>query len=637
MSELSSTVKEIPFDSPLHEKILRNFRQRLKASRDEKSKSRDEAWKKAEDQFTAYMPETAYDAVRKNRRDQGGIPDYTTITLPYSYAMLLTAHTYYTSVFLARDPVFSVQGRHGESQTAETAVASLLDYQLIAGGQLPALFLWLMDPGKYGVSIIGHYWDREVFTFSQMAEVPRELFGMPIPGTAVKKLISVEQEGYVGNRLYNVRPQDFFHDPSVPIMRFQEGEFCIVYNDTPWVKVAKRAANGMYFNMRNLKETGKTQNRDMTGSGQKTQLPGQDVNYYSEGTSTPTMVDLHEFHWDLVPSELGLGNSDRPEKWVFTIGNEQVIVGAQPLGLAHNEYPFDVLTQEVEGYNTFNRSMLDILEPLNNTMDWLFNSHFYNVRASLNNMFAVDPNMIDVRSLEEPGPGKLIRLKPAAAGKDINTFLRQFAVSDVTRQNLMDSDVVAQLAQRTLGVNDNIMGSVNSGGRKTATEVRSSTTFGITRLKTQCEWFSATGFSPLTKKLLMSTQQLMEGERQFRIVGDQRLWGGQYLPINPEMIRGFFDFVPVDGTLPVDRFAQVNLWQTLLSNMARVPGALQDYDISRIFAFVAQLGGLKNIDRFRIQVAPDQQVQQMAQAGNVVAMKPNMQEPGQIPGMGSTG
>ena len=349
------------------------------------------------------------------------------------------------------------------------------------------------------------------------------------------------------------------------------------------------------------------------------------------------MVDLHEFHWDLVPSELGLGSSVRPEKWVFTIGNEQVIIGAQPLGLAHNEYPFDVLTQEVEGYNTFNRSMLDILEPLNNTMDWLFNSHFYNVRASLNNMFAVDPNMIDIRSLEEPGPGKLIRLKPAAAGKDINTFLRQFAVSDVTRQNLMDSDVVAQLAQRTLGVNDNIMGSVNSGGRKTATEVRSSTTFGITRLKTQCEWFSATGFSPLTKKLIMSTQQLMEGERQFRIVGDQRLWGGQYLPIRPDMIRGFYDFVPVDGTLPIDRFAQVNLWQTLLSNMARVPGALQSYDISRIFAFVAQLGGLKNIDRFRIQIAPDQQVQQMAQAGNVVPLKGNMQEPGQIPGMGATG
>ena len=41
----------------------------------------------------------------------------------------------------------------------------------------------------------------------------------------------------------------------------------------------------------------------------------------------------------------------------------------------------------------------------------------------------------------------------------------------------IDLQSVSELAQRTLGVNDNIMGSVNSGGRKTATEVRSSTTF----------------------------------------------------------------------------------------------------------------------------------------------------------------
>ena len=70
MNELSSTSKEIPFDSPLHAKIIRNFQQRLKASRDEKSKTRDEAWKKAEDQFTAYIPETDYDTVRRVRRNQ---------------------------------------------------------------------------------------------------------------------------------------------------------------------------------------------------------------------------------------------------------------------------------------------------------------------------------------------------------------------------------------------------------------------------------------------------------------------------------------------------------------------------------------------------------------------------------------
>lgn len=631
---LAAGVKDIPRESKLHQKIIEQFTQRLLASQDEHRKSREQAWKDAEDTYTSYLPETEYDALRSKKR-KSGMPEYTTITLPYSYAMALTAHTYYTSVFLARNPVFQFSGRHGESQTAETAVESLLDYQLNTGGMLPALFIWLMDPGKYGHGILGHYWDREEFTVTELVEQPRTLFGVPIPGTVEKKLVSNKVEGYAGNRLYNIRPQDFYHDPSVPIYRLQEGEYCIVYDKVPWVKIQKRAAAGLYYNLEELE--GITSDlREMGGTGTKTQLPGQDFNFYGS-RGKPTMADIHEFYWDLIPSELGLGSSSAPEKWVFTIGAKKVVISAQPYGMMHNQYPVDVLTQEIEGYNVFNRSMLEVLDPLSKTMDWLFNSHMYNVRASLNNMFVVDPNKIDVNSLASPEPGKLIRLKAAAAGEPIGSFFQQLNVADITHQNMNDLQSVSELAQRTLGVNDNIMGSVNSGGRKTATEVRSSTTFGINRLKTNCEWFSATGFAPLAMKLLMNTQQLMSGEKQYRVVGDQRLWGQRYIPINPREIAGFYDFVPVDGTLPVDRFAQVNLWQTLLANMARVPGALQNYDISKIFAYVAQLGGLKNIDRFRVQVLPDQQVAQMQQAGSVVPMKANLNEPGQVPGMGTTG
>jgi hypothetical protein len=64
---------------------------------------------------------------------------------------------------------------------------------------------------------------------------------------------------------------------------------------------------------------------------------------------------------------------------------------------------------------------------------------------------------------------------------------------------------------------------------------------------------------------------------------------------------------------------------------------LQQYDMAKIFAFVAQLGGLKNVGRFRVQVVPDGQLQHQASMGNVVPMKANLNEPGQIPGMGTTG
>lgn len=641
VNELAPGIKEIPFKSKLHQQVLRQFKDRLKIARDEKRKDREEEWRNSEDVYQAYMPEKEVDARRRVKRENGEV-EYTTINIPYSYAMLLTAHTYYTSVFLARDPIFQLKGRHGEAQDAELAMESLIDYQITVGGGMPALFIWLMDIGKYSHGIIGHYWDKESFTMSQYVDQPRTFMGMPIPGTSERVLQQVPITGFEGNRLYNVRPQDFYHDPRVPLYRFQEGEFCIVTDKVGWIKIAQGAADGKYYNLDVLRKdygSGYDSDDRDSGTGHDTNLPGDNIAYYELESDHPAMVDLYEFHWTVVPSELGLSGSDRPEKWVFTIANKCVCISAQPLGLVHNKYPFDVIPFEVEGYNVFNRSMLEVLDPLNKTMEWLFNSHFYNVRAALNNMFLVDPTRVNIRDLEEPGPGKMIRLKPAAYGQDLRSLMMQFPVQDITRSNLDDSNTVGALAQRITGVSDNVMGQVNTAGRKTATEVRSSTTFGINRLKTNCEWFSNVGFSPLCAKLTMATQQLYTQDKKFRIVGDQAMWMGPYVQVDPMKIAGLYDFVPVDGTMPVDRFAQVNLWQQLMGSMAKVPGALEQYDISKIFAFVAQLGGLKNINRFRVQVVPDQQMQQQAQAGNVVpmSMRANPNEPGQIPGMGATG
>jgi hypothetical protein len=636
--QLAPGIKHIPYGSKLHNLVIKNFKGRYQLARDEQRKKREEEWKNSEDTYTAYMPETDVDRIRKDKR-KGGETEYTTINIPYSYAMLLTAHTYYTSVFLARDPIFQLKGRHGESQTAETAMESLLDYQLQAGGGMPALFVWLMDIGKYSHGVLGHYWDKEEFTLTKMVDQPKMFLGMPIPGTSEKVQTSETLTGFEGNRLYNVRPADFLSDPRVPLFRFQEGEFCIVFDKVGWVKIAAKAASGKYYNLKALREFGNQgESSDRaSATGFDTNLPGEDLSFYNFESDTPSTADLYEFHWDVIPSELGIGNSNRPEKWVFTIANKSVIVSAQPLGLAHNKYPFDVIPFEVEGYNVFNRSMLEVLDPLNKTMEWLFNSHFYNVRAALNNMFLVDPSKVNVRDLEEPGPGKMIRLKPAAYGQDVRTMLSQFQVQDITRSNLSDSETVAQLAQRITGVSDNVMGSVNAGGRKTATEVRSSTSFGINRLKTNCEWFSNVGFGPLANKLYMSSQQLYTGDKKFRIIGDQAMWAERYMQVTPDLIAGMYDFVPVDGTMPVDRFAQANLWQQMLGGLSKVPGALEQYDLGKIFAFVAQLGGLKNINKFRINVVPDGMMQQQAQMGNAVPMRANLNEPGQIPGMGASG
>lgn len=586
----------------------------------------------------AYMPASENDSLRNTSRKQGQ-PQYTTIQVPYSYAMMLTMHTYLSSIFLSRSPILQVTGRHGESQQAEQCIEALLDYQITTGGAIPILYVWLLDPLRYGHGVLGHYWEEETITSTAVIEEPVTFMGVPISGKTKKVLKTQQTKGYCGAKFYNVRPQDFLFDPRVPLMHFQDGEFVIRFVQMGWNKIIEREASGAYFNIKEAKDSASSSgNRDM-GSSQ-TDLPDGSLDYpLRDGdTDNPSRLNLHEFYFNLIPADYDLGSGTLPERWVFTVSSERVIIGAQPMGFNHNKWPFDVLEYEIGGYELFNRSVLEITKSLNDTITWLFNSHFYNVRKTLNDQFLVDPSMVEMRDMEDPNPGRLIRLKPAAWGKPVASFVQQFQTTDVTRSNMNDTEAVSQLMQRVTGTTDNIMGQVNSSGRKTATEVRGSTEFGVSRLKTIGEYWSATGFSPMTQKLIQTSQQMYDMDRKYRIVGDLREWGNRYLDVGPEQIAGFYDFTPVDGTLPIDRYAQANLWQQIMGGLYKAPDLMAAYDMPRMFAFVAQLAGLKNITQFRVQVTPDADIAGGVASGNTVPIAPgNPAEPGQIPGMGPTG
>lgn len=627
--------------SEKHRRILTAFQDRLRMGRTGHN-LRTTQWSKNEDTMKAYVPESDNDALRKQSRTLDGTPQYTTIEVPYSYAMMLTLHTYLTSIFLSRTPIVQVSGRHGEDQQAEQSIEALLDYQITTGGNLPALYIWILDPLRYGIGVVGQYWDDEQIAVSTRLPVARQFLGQAIPGTEKMETIQQLVRGYSGTRLFNVRPQDFFHDPRVPAWRYQEGEFCFRFDQIGWSKAKERESNGVYFNLDEAAKNS-TQPRFREMGSPRTHLANDtfiDQSILKDSKGNPTRLNIYEFYWEIIPFDYGLGDGKKPEKWVFTVANEQVIIGCQPLGMLHNKWPFDILEYEIGGYELYNRSVLEIAQTLNDTLTWLFNSHFYNVRKTLNDQFFVDPTMIEMRDMEDPNPGRLVRLKPAAYGKPVDQFVKQFPSVDVTRSHVQDSGMVADLLQKLLGSNENLMGNTQ-GSRHTATEVRSATSNAVNRIKTVGEWMSATGFSPMAQKMIQMTQQMYDDDRKFKIVGDLTQWGQKFINVTPDQISGFYDFVPVDGTMPIDRFAQANLWQQIMAGMAQMPQLLAAYDMPKIFAFVAQLAGLKNINQFRLQILPDAQMMQQAQSGQSVPLESvtagNPNEPGQVPGVGATG
>ena len=519
------------------------------------------------------------------------------------------------------------------------------------------LYLWLMDVGKYGIGIVGNYWMEEIAYISEIVE-KQEMFLNAIPMGPMRKVKQTRPvKGYQGNKVYNVRPMDFFPDPRVPMSRFQDGEYCAIYCELSWAEIKRRENQGYYFNIEELrKTTGSDESERTQGSSQVTLPDINDSGFEtSVGLQDTKPKGLYEVHINLVPSEWKLGKSDFTEKWVFTADKTfSVLIGAQPLGAIHNKFPFNVLELEPEAYGLFSRSMPDIVKPLQNTIDWLLNSHFWNVRKTLNDMFIVDPSRVMMRDFLDTSTeaGLMVRLKPRAYGQDPKSVVTQLPVIDVTRAHINDISFIMELGQRVTGVNDQIMGMSSGAGRRTAAEVRTSTTFGVNRLKTSSEYFSAMGWAPLSQMLVQNSQQYYEMEQKFRIVGDLSLLAGpQFAMVTPESIQGFFDFVPVDGTLPADRFAQANLWRELFAQMRNFPQIMMQYDVGKIFAWVAQLSGLKNINQFKIQIGSPEEMLANATAGNIVPIGGarggppkrgerdlgRVPEPGQVSGMGTTG
>ena len=348
---------------------------------------------------------------------------------------------------------------------------------------------------------------------------------------------------------------------------------------------------------------------------------------------------LYSWYVELVPSEWGLGQTNFPETWVFTTDKDiSLLIGAAPHGAYHNKFPFQTIEYEPEGYAFSNRSMMEVLDPIQRTMDWLVNSHFYNVRKALNHQVIVDPSRVVMKDLLDPLPGNVIRAKPSAYGQKPADAVHQLLFQDVTRTHLNDLQAMNEFGQKTIGISDQLMGALPTTGRRTATEVRTSSTFGINRLKTSAEYFSATGWSPMVQMMVQNAQQYYTADKKFRIVGDLAQEAGQsFIDVNPETIQGFYDFVPVDGTLPIDRFAQANMWQQMFGQIAKIPQISSQYDLGRIFAWVAQLAGLKNINRFKIEIQPDAALAAQAQQGNVVPIPGSPTEPGQVPNVGPTG
>jgi len=600
-----------------HDKLVRKILRRARDSRD-KMQVKYKKWERIDKALIAHNSDATLDG--QNRIDAD-----TPITVPVLYSTLETLLTYLTKAFLQM-PIFKYKAVGPEDRLGAILLEKLVENQCTKSKVGLAMHTLFRDSLVYGVGIVHPTW---IARYGYKATKSKTGFFARMTGnyestgfekTTTRKLV------YEGNGLENIDPYMYLPDPNVPIHKVQEGEWVGWVDRNNYYSLLEEEGDehGELFNVKYLKnmDAKSTLIYDLDNTAQS--------KYDTNPATTSSPVDLVYLYVNLVPTDWGLGDGEYPEKWLFILAGDEVIISAKPLGLNHEMYPVCVASPDFDGYSTQPNSRLEVVYPLQETMDWLFSSHMANVRKSLNDMLIVDPSMININDLQSPEPGKLIRTRRSAWGRGVEGSVKQLAVNDITKGNIQDSQFLSDLINRVSGASDSLQGmTYNKGEAKSAAETSAARAGAVSRLDKMAQVISMQCIQDIGYMFASHTQQLMEEDTYVEIMGRweedlKKVYGdeGNEARVSPLDILIDFDVVPYDGAMPGGE--PTDLWVQLYQILAQNQEVAQQFDMVKIFKHIAYQMGAKGIEEFgkRMndapqpqQMAPDQQAMAEAQMG----------------------
>lgn len=585
-------------------------------------------WQYNESRFQAYIDLPDWEQQLKTLNNAGEPPKAVSIVIPYSYATVATIVTYLIHTFCGRKPIFQISTNKDEYVTAAMNMEHVIQYQADATRLIKHMFQTLQDGEIYGCSIQHTSWNVNKAMRTSWTDGSSGFLGL---GGRKKVKTRSLRTVYEGNKVEAIDPFMFFPDPRVPMCEVNKrGEYVFWRSFVGKHTLKQQEASGELAwvdyigNMPRATDT-------TSGNSSRGLLSGGESSAgvrASELSTNYSQIDQGTV-W-VIPRELGLGEESFPQLWQFTIANKRQIVQAERYDADHGMHPVAVSEPYTMGYGFGQPGVTDYLGPLQDTISWFVNSHIANVRTALNNMFVVDPSMIEMQDLKNPDAGKLIRLKQAAYGQDVRTALTQLPVQDVTSGHVRDLELMMRMGDSLSSVVDNVRGLQDSGGRKTATEVRTAGEAAASRLAAHTRLISAQQIVDLAEQMCLNTQQYLSEEFYLSIMGQKGI--AEPIRVSPEMLVGDFQYPINDGTLPLDRVALLDVWRQIFVAVAQDPELRQEFSVGGIFEYTAELGGAQNLERFKAQpaagppnvsVQPNEAVDKAVQAGNAVPIRPS--------------
>lgn len=663
--ELAGTIKDAEFDydypldasgnemnlhpdSELHKFILQEIIDKRATQSNLLAKTAHKDWRKIDNTLTAFLPSDEADALEKSRDPKKPV----NVVIPMQYASLDMWLTYLHGVF-CQDVIHHYRGR---GQRGAKVRAALMERIVHKQSQWFAESLRLQamwrDAFSYGIGAVAPVWRKHKARRPMHAEVnevvkellPPELKRQVDVGDIVRYL--EEQTLFEGSELRNIDPYKLLPDPNTSLNDFQRSEFWGYLRRTNVMDLLREEAdpesrrfNGKYVRMYS--------DRNMGKSTFYTDESGRNAVYDTELTTGSAAARYYENAVDelhmfihIIPKEWGLGEQEYPMKWMFTVAGDKIVTQAEPVDLDHGMWPGVVCGPNTTGHDTLPISHLTVGYPAQQTADWFIRTMVANQRKLQNDMLVVNPHYIEMKDVLTPGPGKIIRTKRTAYGQEnIQNYIQQLQVQNTTEGHMANANMFFEFMNRVQGTGDVMQGDLsNMPERPTARGMSIAEAGATSRTQRIAAVISDQSMVPLGYQMAYNTLQFMSEHVEVSVLGRYEEWlrrelgmghDGGDVDVAPEDLEASFEVEPLNvaQAVPESLETMTEVVKTVLAGEEAQADLMSTLSTTGLFLAWARKAGFEDVHEFvregggqnmQPQVMGDEQIQQQAEAGNLV-------------------
>lgn len=532
------------------------------------------------------------------------------MVVPVSFSQVSTFQAFCQALYTQRETIFELEGFTADDDRPAKVGEALLSHNLRYNKFEALLNLFMLDIARFGLGVMKIMWQTEMQTVRDRQVIPGSSFmGLQLTGDRTVETTR-EVVRYQGNKIVHISPYRFFPDTRLPLIRFQEGEFCASEDYYSHAQLKQWEHEGLVTGVDFIKPMNKEYDeirgyRFDTGEDSLGALaPGGGMR--GDGQIKKTIL-ISEIQRNIIPAKYEvdgkpIGPEDFPQKWIIWLANNQRVIRCEPLGYLHNQFTYVVAPFIYDDNIVLSDSLMDTIGMLQDTISFFINSRVTNVRKVIQDKLVIQPKNINQQDLDERRP--IIRLTSAATG-DIDRSIKQLQLQDVTTNHVGDVKVLKELAQETTGINDTLLGQFQAG-RRSATEHRNTTTGAASRVKAIASIIYWGALEPMAQQMLSNLRDGLDEKQFVKIIGlKDAVEAGAFIQVTRDDLVGNYQIKVFDGTLPSERAQTAEALGEVLTILLTNPAAAAIFglDPRKILREIMLLKGIKNPERFELDDA----------------------------------